>query len=331
MLTPRLPISFVLLSAALLIGCAEEAVSPQAPIPPLPEIAIAYPPDGAVIGDSVVVWVNALDDGVIPMLEYYVDDYLFAVHDNVLAADSAVWHPEDAELGSRHVLTARAVSADSLSFELADSIEIYYQWELLAADSNESDGVNLKRVFARNSDAALEFRIETYGTWASAHSWGGLDCALFWDTDLDSSTGLTVDDTIWYTVNDLGPDFAALLGAEGDSLMYWDEGRDRWTGLAGIEALSLTDSTDYLEFGIAITAIGSPEEINIVAANLDGSASATLTDWAPDAGHISYRLDGTYIGPPIPSSGEGMHRFTTSGTPRTLTWRADRTNGRNPK
>ncbi len=203
-----------------------------------------------------------------------------------------------------HILFAKAYDNAGNS-TISDTIKFYYKWVLLLQDENEPFPRDLDKVYIRSTSTTLEFRLETNGNWSDPHEdedGEGIDCAIFLDTDRDPNTGLTPQDSLWYTVGDIGPDFVAVVGNEGDSLWTWgwvtvgDTTINSWEKFTDFDYLNLQNNTNQFEVGINLEDIGNPQIVDIVTANLTMEPDTTYWDWAPNDGHITYEIDGLYIG-----------------------------------
>ncbi|MDP8241298.1 MAG: hypothetical protein P9X24_19595 [Candidatus Hatepunaea meridiana] len=294
------PLFQLLIVAFLIIGCNRNPTNPDKEPP---QVSILFPPNNAVVGDSVIVRLNIWDDKDISHTELYIDNSrLFPERANEIITDYHIGMSEY-ELGSCHTIFAKIYDkADKMA--TSDTIIIINKWHPLFEDEDEVADVDIRRVFARSNSERLEFRIETNGQWHNPYDWSsGINCSIFLDTDQDASSGLTPSDTIWYAVNDIGPDYAVIIGFEGDSVFTWSSA-SRWQALNMVEALNISEDSDFFEVSIKLTDIDNPDVIDIVVANIDASGSPFYRDWAPDQaeGHVTYTVDKTYIGLPVQPS-----------------------------
>ena len=164
-------------------------------------------------------------------------------------------------------------------------------WQILLKDSNEANStINLKEILVRNDGKTLFFKVIFYAPWyGDPHNY--IDVGIFLDTDQNNSTGLN-NQTGWYYMDDIGADYVAVIGWEGDSLWKWNESNESWELYQNFSYLYLENSTYYFEVGINLTSIGMPNAIDIMAISVDVNKN-WYWDYAPDAGqgHATYFLN----------------------------------------
>jgi hypothetical protein len=181
------------------------------------------------------------------------------------------------------------------SVEPKDEPKSEPQWVLLKEDDNEPFSRDLNKVYVKSSSTSLEFRVKVNGVWNDPRSInGGINCAIFLDTDRNSNTGLKPDKSYWlYQVNDIGPDYAVIVGIEGDSLWRWDSNKKDWKNLTAPKYLKIETDSDSFEVGINVQDIGSPSLIDIVVSNITYiEPDTSYRDWLPNTGHITYQISG---------------------------------------
>ncbi|WP_152422964.1 dockerin type I domain-containing protein [Halorubrum kocurii] len=158
-------------------------------------------------------------------------------------------------------------------------------WNLLIDDDQTSDEPELgvDKVYAQHTPDTLYFKTEFHGDF-SAHD--DIDLAYFLDTDQNRATGLNNDTEDWYYMADIGADYAAVAGLEGDGV--WS-----WTGTTwdeNSEALAYADfdyRADTVIIGIDRADIDNPDSIDILVAN----AMTSPWDYAPDRSEGSVTYD----------------------------------------
>lgn len=159
------------------------------------------------------------------------------------------------------------------------------EWDLLINDSRSDDEPELgvDKVYAQHTSDTLYFKTEFHGDF-SAHD--DIDLAYFLDTDQDRSTGLNNDTENWYYMADIGADYAAVAGLEGDGV--WS-----WTGTTwdeNSEEFAYADfdyDADTVVVGIDRANIDNPDSIDILV----GNAMTSPWDYAPDRGEGSVTYD----------------------------------------
>ena len=275
-----------------------------------PEITISYPPDQAVIGENgVTVNVTATDDEAVVRVEFYIN----ANHDttaDVTSEPFTYWlmHPNSMRpaIGSSFTLFAKAFDARDNEM-ISNFVPLYYEWRPLILDRDEGINSNIDEVFVRSTDLSLEFRITTHDDWRKITDKSGLNCAFFLDTDRDASTGhhttqvpqvpivsFLGDDAPAYTVNNIGPDYAIIVGIEGNQLYRWDKVSVNWIDQAELNFISMKSDTNIATLGINLAEIGTPQSVDIVVARIT-YADSTYWDWAPDTSHVNYIIDGLFL------------------------------------
>jgi len=262
-----------------------------------PTVSLTYPPDGAVIGDSVIVSADAADVRSVASVEFRVDGV--TKHTDTSPPYQYAWDASAEALGSDHTLYARA--RDAAGNEAGSSVvTVFCTWKPLVLDADDPWETDIARVYARRTASTLEFRVETHGDWSDPHDWdGGINVAVFLDVDCSQATGLSSSTPGWYEPNDIGADFGVAVGATGDTVWMWEAADTAWVQYADLEYLDLPDVGNSFEVGVALSDIGDPGAVDVVVANVHSGD----WDWAPDAGHRTVQVDDLYIGrasePPV--------------------------------
>jgi len=295
-----------ILTLLFLLSCEDNSVEPDTQSP---ELEFTYPLNNSVVGDTISFKVSATDNEGVTRVEFYVDDSHMVDADDESEPYEYTMDVSGFEIGSLHTVYSRAYD-DAGNSSLSDTINFYYKWILLLEDDDEPFERDLDKVYVRSTSTTLEFRVETNGDWEDPHwsPWddegeegSGINCALFLDADQNSNTGLN---SMWYSVGDIGPDYVAVIGAEGDSLWSWGEFYDEeydttyftWNKYSDFEYLDLQNNTNHFEVSLRLTDIDHPNSIDIVTANLTMETDTTYWDWSPNEGHVTYEIDGLYVG-----------------------------------
>jgi len=286
---------------------------------------IAAPLTGAIVGDTV--YINALPPTTIysiDMAMFYVDDVHIVSADDAIPPYEFTWDASGWEIGSVHSIYV--LMGDSAGNILStDTVTVHYLWQLLVADGDEvPQARDISNVFTRSSDSALEFRIETNGSWGTDYrDTSGIDVVFFLDMDQDSLTGQTTVLNGTIPINDIGAEYRVIIGFHGDSLATWsDFGGGLWDGVHGASGFAyrnIQPDTNVFEIGIFRTQIGDPVfDIDIVTTNvqlLDSINVATWRwDWAPNSGHATFNMStpGLFTAP-MSTSGRQLRTTSNSG------------------
>jgi len=291
-------LSVIVVDILLIVGCDKNSTKPETDKQP-PEISVVYPMTNSVIGDTITFKVNAIDNNSIEKVAFFLDNTLKS--EVTEKPYEYFFNSSNMDIGSIHTFFAKAYDNAGNS-TISDTIKFYYKWILLLQDDNEPFPRDLDKVYIRSTSTTLEFRVETNGNWSDPHEVEGIDCGIFLDTDRDPNTGLTSQDSLWYTVGDIGPDFVAIVGYEGDSLWTWgvvtvgDTIINGWEKFTDFDYLNLQNNTNQFEVGINLEDIGNPQIVDIVTANITMETDTIYWDWVPNEGHVTYEIDGLYLG-----------------------------------
>ena len=270
--------------SVILVGCSSTS-NPSGAQNDGPDVAITYPPDNSVIGSTVDVVADATDSRSVAVVEFYVDGAL-ALSDST-SPYAYAWDAVCTLLGSAHQIHATAYD-DVGNSTTSDTITVHSRWRTIIEDGDEARDCNVKSIAVRSTETLLEFRVEMYGGWVDPHAYP-LDCGLFLDTDCDTLTGMSEASGFGYAPNDIGADYLALVGLEGDVIAAWNDST-AWGVVADYEYVNITGNSDYFEAGVALEDLSWPSAIDIVVANI-----SDFWDWAPDTGHVRYEVTGDYI------------------------------------
>ncbi|MBN1153871.1 hypothetical protein JXB12_03015 [candidate division KSB1 bacterium] len=275
-----------------------------------PEITVNYPPDEAVIGENgITVHLDASDDEGVVRVEFYIN-----AHHDTSADDTqepfeyALMNPNTMNIETGRPFTLFAKAFDARDNEMISNfVPLYYQWRPLIQDKDEPMNSNIDEVFVRSTSSSLEFRVTTFDDWRNIGSKSGLNCAFFLDTDQNAATGhhaqqipdtpvesFLGEDNPLYQVNNIGPEYAVILGIEGNRLYQWDEDSLHWQGKAELSYIEMKSDTNVAALGVPLSDIGNPQAVDLVVARITYSDS-TYWDWAPDTSHVEYKIDGLFL------------------------------------
>ena len=276
----------IVLVSATLTGCSSTS-DPSGPQDDGPDASISYPPDNSVIDTTVEVTVCVTEGRSVACVDFYADNVL-ALSDST-SPYVYVWDAACSLPASAHGI--RAVAYDERGRSGApDTITVHSRWREVITDGDEFRDCNLKSISVRSTATLLEFRVEVYEGWVDAYDpTTGVHFALFMDTDCDSLTGMNESSGGGYAPNDIGAEFAASAGIEGDAVLAWSD--STYWGLAfAYEYIDISDNRDYFEAGISLENLSWPPAVDIVGVFL-----SSIWDWAPDTGHATYEITGDFI------------------------------------
>lgn len=261
---------------------------------------IVSPADSSVIGQEEDIVVAITGGAGIYDLMFYVDDYISYMSYHTSSRFSYSWNPTALPNGSSYVVYVDV--ADTSGQGVTTATRTYFaKWRLLGTSSQSPHPINVRKVFSRSTSTALEFRVEFDNLWVRADSVGGIDCALFLDADQNNSSGRTFvldGNNLQVPINDIGAEYRLIVGGHGDSLWTYNSGN--WTSGRGLQALTIARNSNFFECSVLLTDVGSPEVFDLVVANVRFESTSSWTyDWVPTSGHLSYLIDGRYIGPPV--------------------------------
>ncbi|HYW68694.1 MAG TPA: hypothetical protein VE960_03745, partial [bacterium] len=174
----------------------------------------------------------------------------------------------------------------------SNEMPVHCRWRRFIRDGNEIWGGDIDFVYVRSTETLLEFRVGINGHWNDPHDPDyGIDIGILLDVDQDQSTGLNEYTPGWYPPNDIGADFGASVGWEGDALWIWNEADKLWVVHGDYAYTSIPNSGSRFDVGIYRADIGNPSAVDVVAVG-----AAVSFDWAPDTGHATYLMAGLYVG-----------------------------------
>ena len=172
-------------------------------------------------------------------------------------------------------------------------IEPKGEWQLLLTDPDEPEAwMDLKEIYTKDDGTNIYFKVVFYESWpGDPHEY--IDTGILLDVDQNPHTGMN-STTSWYPygVNDIGADYLAVVGYEGDSVWKWNDYNESWDYCyANFTYLDLQSNRNYFEVGFKLSDIGNPSAIDIVIVNID-VASDCYWDYAPAGGdgHATYNI-----------------------------------------
>ncbi|MGM0590486.1 MAG: hypothetical protein ACQETI_02460 [Halobacteriota archaeon] len=172
-------------------------------------------------------------------------------------------------------------------------------WTLLSDDDdNASQSVDIDTVSVQSDSETLYFKYEFYGDIVNKSSY---DAGVFIDTDQNVDTGLSTETDGWYYMSDIGADYAVVTGYEGPGVWKWNASGSypSWEQThSNVSYLDVDYANDEVVVGVSRADIGSPDEVDIVFANVD-YADTMAKDYEPDRGegHFTYSFDGAVTEP----------------------------------
>ncbi len=289
--------------------------------PFIPLLSFTHPFDSAIVDDTVTIVAAVSHPVGVDSVEFYIDDAIVSSATDMTEPyeyllDASLW-----EIGSLHDVSTKAYYGPS-HVGYSDTIEIIYLWEEMAVDDNlEGMPQDLRRVFARSSDSALELRYEFGKNWSFPYprteeqiNDSIINLGIYLDTDVNSATGdLTLGDP-GIPLNGIGADhriiLSSLIGAARDTALafwngdqlsgYWDLVYDT----TGFNYHNVPLDTNYLEFGINWSDLDNSPGAYIMSFHfyfVDATLQSGVIDWLPNqgSGYITVAKDGRYIGAPF--------------------------------
>lgn len=259
-----------------------------------PLVWISYPPSNAVIGEEVTIVAEATDSRSVSLVEFLVDGE--TAHADSASPYEFTWDASDQITSSVHLLSAVAWDVAGNRGQ-SDEMPVHCRWRRLIRDEDEYWEGDVDFVYVRSTPTMLEFRVALNGYWTDPHDpVQGINIGILLDVDRNQSTGLNEYTPGWYAPNDIGADYGAGVGREGDGLWVWSEADTLWSVHGDFAYISLPDSGSRFDVGIYRSDIGDPPAIDIVAVGSVRAGAFAYFDWAPDTGHATYHVDGLYLG-----------------------------------
>lgn len=288
--------------AILLVGCS----FPEEPEVNRPEVTIINPQDSVVVGDSVLISVEAFDDNNISKVELYINNKLDTNGILYERPFEYSWKvPDSIEVTDNIKIYAKAYDDDNLEM-ISNFVRVTYKWKYLTVDDDESFDRNIERLFIRESKDNIEFNVGLYEDWKNYadSSIFGLNCGIFIDIDADSTTGLShfqngvdsispgnLSEAFQQQVDStMGADIALVAGFEGNKIWSWNNTSLQWDK-TDIEYINLQNDTNSFEIGFPKDLLDQYEEsdkINIISINMNFTPDTVFVDRVPDQGKVTY-------------------------------------------
>lgn len=277
-----------------------------------PEVTVVSPPNDVVVGDKLNIEVAALDNEGVEKIEYYFDAKHDSTGDDFEKPYEHQWDLSQFSLllGSRH--TIFAIAFDEAENEMISNfVTVYYKWIELIEDDDESFKRDIKKIYARNTETSLQFRIEYNGEWSDPYQrLSGINCAVFLDTDSNPNTGLPQDtvqtffgsffginDSLKYSAGDISPEYLIVIGVEGDGVWKWDQNLFDWVSFDSPQFVTIVNDTNYFEMGVNLNNLQIQDTLDIIGTNITFTPDTSFWDWVPNRGHLRYvKNSGFYIG-----------------------------------
>lgn len=262
---------------------------------------MTWPPNRAILGDSVTLQVDIATSSNIDSVVYYLGPTV--IGSSTIAPYSLLWSVSGMAVGPPYTLSARAYDAEGRD-GVSETLTAYFQWELMWMDSNDPWPTDLRRVYARTTNDYLILRVQTSEPW-NAYPYpkdttiGGnpyvlLDTsfatAIYIDTDRNQQTGR--QDGGGYPLNGMGADKRILIGFFGGdtTLSHWSAQSSLWildydtTGLA-FHDVPPDSNTFIIAVQWADLDNSTMVDFMVLNLNLDLSDPNNFsTDLAPDLG-----------------------------------------------
>jgi hypothetical protein len=273
------------------------------PDPLIPVVSIQSPEDEAIVGNTVTITAQATHPIGIDRVEFYIDGIHIVGADDNSPPYEYIWDASGSDIGSEHIITARAYDADS-RMGVSLPVGVYYLWEELANDINDFWHTDIKRVLARSTDDVLEMRYEFWESWEIPYADTSLDMGIYFDTDQNASTGRR--DFAGTDLNDIGAEYRIIIGIHGTdtALAFWSVSNLRWEPVfdtTGYVYYNVPENEQVMEFGLNWSDLGNPSLVYMVSINLFFTSPTTFyQDWVPDlgSGHITVYRENRYVGRP---------------------------------
>lgn len=310
--TQKLNWLLLIIFALILLGCT----FPEEPEINRPEVSIINPPDSAVVGDSVLLSVEASDDNQVSRVEFYINDKLDTNSILYEAPYQYSWEiPDSISITENIKIYAKAYDDQDLKM-ISNFVRVNYKWKHLADDDDEKFNRNIERLFVRESEDSIEFNVGLYEGWQNYadSSLFGLNCGIFIDIDADSTTGLShaidvadsippvnLSEAIQQQVDStIGVDIALVAGFEGNAIWSWDNNSTKWDNLESLEYLHLENDTNQFEIGLPLDLFdqyAESDDIDIITINMNFAPDTVFVDRVPDRGDITYdKNSAIYVG-----------------------------------
>ncbi len=291
------------------------------PFIPLP--SFTYPFDSAIVDDTVTIVIDVSHPVGVDSVEFYIDDAIMSSATDLTEPyeyqlDASSW-----SIGSLHDISSKAYYGPS-HVGYSDTIEIIYQWEIMATDDN-SEGLpqDVRRMLARSTETVLELRYEFAKNWTHPYPYpfamdqindSTIDLGIYLDSDLNPATGRS--DFAGQALNGIGADHRIIIGLHGGdtAMAFWNSAAipafwDLSFDTTGFAYHNVPMDTNILEFGINWNDMNSSYGAFIVSSHVFIDIETTGTtidttywfDWIPNQGgsFVTVAKEGRYLGAPF--------------------------------
>jgi hypothetical protein len=272
--------------ALLLCGCAEPPV--KEPDTRSPFVAITYPPDSAVVGDSVVIEAQASDDEKVAEVRFQFDGTF--VRRDTKPPYTFTLKPRENEIGA-HEVYARAIDM-SYNVAVSDTITLRYRWSYVYSGDDDYEAGDIRRLWVRSNPDIIQFHVLVEAAEDPYLPDPQTVCLyLYIDVDMNSSTG--------YLIREIGADYRATVctALQVRFCRLEKYARGTWTGVAPLEWNPVTTGEEIYDIGVALANIGNPDAVRLVVETEACLEPKTWYDYLPDRGPgLECAVDRHYIG-----------------------------------
>ncbi len=309
--------------------------------PFIPLLSFSHPFDSAIVDDTVTIAVDVTHPVGVDSVEFYIDEALVTSATDLSAPyqyliDASAW-----EIGSVHKVSTKAFYGPS-HIGYSDTLDIIYQWEIMATDDNaEEMPQDLRRILARSTETVMELRYEFGKNWSYPYPRTDeqvndsiINLGIYLDTDVNPNTGDKTLGDPGIPLNGIGADhriiLSSLIGTARDTaLAFWNDIAippfwDLVYDTTGFNYHNVPLDTNFLEFGINWNDMNSSYGAFIVSFHAFIAIETTGTtidttyafDWLPNqgAGFVTVAKEPRYIGAPF-SAGKIMPLAEPSHNP----------------
>jgi hypothetical protein len=274
--------------ALLLWGCAEPPV--KVPDTRSPVVAITYPPDNAVVGDSVVIEAQAFDNEKVAEVRFQFDGS-FARRDSKPPYTFTL-RPRENEIGA-HKVCARAVDI-SYNEAVSDTITLRYRWSCMYSGDDDYEAADIRRLWVRSNPEAIQFRVLVEPAEDPGLPDPQIVCLyIYMDVDMNRSTGCSI--------RQIGADYRAVVCTfwctAGFSGLEKCTRGGSWAGAGSLMWHQLTTGPQIYDIGVALEDIGNPDVVGMVVETEAYLEPNEWCDYLPDQGAgLECDVDRLYIG-----------------------------------
>lgn len=287
--------------------------------PMIPVASLFWPPDSAIVGDTVTVLVATSHPVGVQRVEFYVDWVHVTGADDTEEPFTFAWDLSGEDIASRHYVYAKAY--DSEGHEgISDTASVLYGWQLAAIDGFTEDiPQDIRRMLVRSCDSILELRYEFSANWRDPYHDtlidSVMDLGIYFDADQNPSTGFRQlqDGTL---INDIGAEYLSIVGFHAASGSFYRWSGSDWITLwdtTGFAVHNVPMDTNVLEIGVRWRDLDYTSAVDIVSFYAYFKDTNTvIRDFVPNQGqgHITVPRENRYVGgwegssafePPLPA------------------------------